>query len=522
MSQRTPHDEYDPLSEDGLDALLDAFADGPAEDDDYDFARAHLTPDARPVQERSDEPAEDEAERAEPVRPRRMPEKTAGEDRPRSLQPVMKKTPALSRKRPKRLTRRERRELEKHTRLVPESPTIGRDLRGDQMLVYDSELDEVDYTDQRDLPEFRDYMPIRFARHGRTGVGGGVLYGLFVISVSIILACMAWMFASDMLALNKEVVYRVVTIDTYEPTGDMPLTDDDGREIKVDIDQVASALKNAGIIEYRWLFKLYSRFSHAYNKIDPGTYDVTTEDDYHSLVIKMQFGSGSQEITRVTFPEGYSMEQIFYTLQEYNICKVEDLYEAAANHEFDYDFLAELELGDANRLEGYLFPDTYDFYQGESAVVAINRFLQNMENKLSDEILDEAEARGLSIREMLIEASLIEKEAGSAEEMPVMASVINNRLKDGMPLQIDATINYIKGTSTLDITYADTEIDDPYNTYMYEGLPPGPICNPGLAAIEAVLSPQRTDYWYWYSVDGETHFFSKYSEFEAFVNANPN
>ena len=414
-----------------------------------------------------------------------------------------------------------RRQRRRSEQLEPAPVTVGRALRADQMLVYDSELDEIDYTDPDDLPEMRDYMPIRFRRYSGVGIGGGILYALFVISISVVLACMGWLFAADVLALNKEPKASIVTIDEYVPEGDDPILDDEGNVIQVDIDQVADELKRTGMIEYKWLFKLFSQFSHASTKIDPGTYDVSTELDYRALVTALQFGSGNQEITRVTFPEGYSMEQIFTLLEENHICHKHELYDAAANYEFDYDFLEGLETGDPNRLEGFLFPDTYDFYQGEDASVSINRFLHNLDNKLSDEIRSAAANRGLSIKELLTIASFIEKEAGSDEERGTMASVIYNRLNSGMPLQLDSTLNYIKGTSTFDLTIADTEIDDPYNTYMYTGLTPGPICNPGLASIQAAAEPESTNYWYWYSVDGVSTFFTDYDEFNAFANEHP-
>lgn len=406
----------------------------------------------------------------------------------------------------------------------PAPVTIGRALRTDEMLVYDSELDEIDYTDEEDLPEVRDYLPIRFGRHGRVGITGGILYALFVISVSVILACVCWMFAADVLALGKEPQTAVVFIEEYAPEGDDPIysvVNDEEREILVDIDQVANELKSAGIIEYKWLFKLYSQVSHAETKIDPGTYSVSTALDYRAIVTSLQFGSGSQEITRVTFPEGFTTEQIFALLEENHICKTKDLYEAAANYEFDYDFLAELELGDPKRLDGYLFPDTYEFYQGEDAEVAISRFLRNFDNKFTEDMRARADRLGYSVQEILTIASLIEKESASAEESPTIASVIYNRLDAGWKLQLDSTVNYVLGTSTFDLTYDDLEIDDPYNTYVYEGLPPGPICNPGLSSIEAALYPEDTDYWYWYAVDGESHFFTNIEDRNAFADAHP-
>ena len=457
----------------------------------------------------------------------------ADQDRPRGKRFALRRAdkPGKPEKAPKMSRREKKRQAQAiQEKVVRQAPTVGRDLKSGQMLVYDSELDEVDYTDPEDLPEARDYMPIRFRRYGRIGIGGGILYALCVISISIILASFGWMCAVDVLALNKEEASAPVTILPYEPTGDMPTTVErknaDGTteevEIKVDIDQVADALKNNGIIEYKWLFKIFAAISHANIKMDPGTYNLNTSYDYRALVTKMQFGSDSQETTKVTFPEGFTEDQIFTLLEQSFVCRKADLYEAVETYDFDYDFLKDVPLGDRNRLEGYLFPDTYEFYQGESAVTAISRFLDNTERKLSEDILNGAANLNLSVHQMLTVASMIEKEAAGAEgERENMASVIYNRLNAGWPLQIDSTVNYALGTNTLDLTSEQLQTDDPYNTYVYEGLPPGPICCPGLAAIQAAVAPNSTGYWFWYSVDGETYFFTSAEEQEAFVRSHP-
>ena len=512
MSRKNRQDNFNRSQPDDLEQALPVEDAGGYEDEQsYGFGGEYMTPDA-------------DAPEANGLR--QGDAEGSGKNAANGLVPRPDDKPA----KPKKLTRKDKKFLAAiPEQVIREAPTVGRSLRADQMLVYDSELDEVDYTDPDDLPEMRDYLPIRFRRYGRSGLGGGLLYAAFVISLSIILACFAWMCAVDVLALNKESSSAVVTILPYEPTGDMPVSvtreDENGDPIEipiqVDIDQVAEALKNGGIIEYKWLFKLYSRFSHANVKIDAGTYDLNTSLDYMSLVNKMQFGSDSQEITRVTFPEGFTTEQIFTLLEQNYICKKADLYEAAANHEFKYDFLDGIPLGDPTRLDGFLFPDTYEFYQGESAAVAINRFLNNMNNKLTSEIRRSAEQQGKSIREIIIMASLIEKEAGNTEEMPTMAGVIYNRLNAGWKLQLDSTVNFVQGTSTFDLTDEDLKVDSPYNTYVYEGLPIGPICSPGLAAIQAAVAPERTNYWYWYAVDGESTFFATYDEQQAFAAAHP-
>lgn len=512
--------EAEKTAADRVDALAGAF---------QKLARRGRTPpEAPPPEKKTTRPPAPEPPPPEPApvqdRPAPEPDKPVpapGKNSAAEKMPARRKneSPASPAGRKRRANRRGEEIL-----MRAEPVTIGRDLRMDEMLVYDSELDDIDYTDEEDLPEARDYLPIRFGRHGRVGVAGGILYALFVISVSVVLACVAWMFAADVLALGKEPQTAVVVIDTYEPEGDDPLyetVNDTEVPIKVDIDQVANELKGAGVIQYKWLFKLFSQFSHANTKIDPGTYSVSTALDYRAIVTTLQFGSGSQEITKVTFPEGFSTEQIFTLLEENHICQKTALYDAAANYDFGYDFLEELELGDPNRLEGYLFPDTYEFYQGEDATVAINRFLRNFSNKFDDDMRDRAARMGYSVHEILTIASLIEKESANADESPHIASVIYNRLNAGWKLQLDSTINYINGTSTFDISIADTEIDDPYNTYLYEGLPPGPICNPGLSSIEAALYPDSTNDWYWYAADGETHFFTNYDDFNAFANAHP-
>ena len=367
--------------------------------------------------------------------------------------------------------------------------------------------------------------PIRKRRDGRSGCLGGFLYFAFVLSVSIILACLGWMAASDVLALNKEPVTATITLDKAEfETKTETVTDENGnsKEEKTryaDIGYVADLLKDAGIIEYKGLFKFYCAISNADTKIDPGTYELNTNYDYRALVKKMQVGSGAMVTTKVTFPEGYTMEQIFQKLEEEGVCEYDDLMEAAANYQYNYSFLDENALGDATRLEGYLFPDTYEFYQGMQASSAINKFLVNFHDRLTAEMLDLAEQKGLSLKEVVTIASMIEKEAANDSERAQIASVIYNRIKAGMPLQIDSTIMYVLDEHGDVLTTEQTKIDSPYNTYTNTGLPPTPIANPGAASINAALKPADTNYLY-YALDAEsgTHkFFTNYSEFQSFV-----
>ena len=282
---------------------------------------------------------------------------------------------------------------------------------------------------------------------------------------------------------------------------------------------VAKQLKDAGIIKYKGLVELYCSVSHAKTKIDPGTYELSTNYDYRALVKKMQVGSGAMVTTKVTIPEGYTMEQIFHKLEDENVCSYDDLMDAAANYSYNYSFIDQSMQGDAKRLEGFLFPDTYEFYQGMQASSAINKFLENFHDRLTAEMLEKADERGMTMQEVVTVASMIEKEAANDDERAMIAAVIYNRIEAGMPLQIDSTIMYVLPEHKDVLTVEDTKIDSPYNTYQNKGLPPTPIANPGLASIKATLSPASTQALY-YALDAEsgTHkFFTSYGEFQAFV-----
>ena len=362
-------------------------------------------------------------------------------------------------------------------------------------------------------------------RAGRSGCLGGLIYFAFVVSISIILACVGWMAASDVLALNKEPVTATVTLDKAEfKDVTISYTDAEGNAKErsghqVSVGYVAKQLKDAGIIKYKGLFELYCSVSHAKTKIDPGTYELSTNYDYRALVKKMQVGSGAMVTTKVTIPEGYTMEQIFHKLEDENVCSYDDLMDAAANYSYNYSFIDQSMQGDAKRLEGFLFPDTYEFYQGMQASSAINKFLENFHDRLTAEMLEKADERGMTMQEVVTVASMIEKEAANDDERAMIAAVIYNRIAAGMPLQIDSTIMYVLPEHKDVLTVEDTKIDSPYNTYQNKGLPPTPIANPGLASIKATLSPASTQALY-YALDAEsgTHkFFTSYGEFQAFV-----
>lgn len=359
----------------------------------------------------------------------------------------------------------------------------------------------------------------------KSGLAGGALYFLFVISVSVILACLAWAAATDVLGFKSSDTVAQITLDkdrfTYQ---EVTVTDDDGntKTKKVhyaDMSYVADQLKDKGIIKYKWLFKLFGSVYNADEKIDPGTYELKAIYDYKALVKKMTSGSAAMVTKKITFPEGYTMRQIFKKLDAEGVCDYDELMDAAANSTFNYSFLEGTEKGDANRLEGFLFPDTYEFYEGMPAATAINKLLEVFHYKMTAEMLEWQEESGYTMREIVTIASMIEKEAANDTEQYTIASVIYNRLKKDWPLQIDSTTLYEypdhEGAPTAEMLAKDS----PYNTRISKGLPPSPICSPGITSIRAALQPSSTNYMYYAlnTATGQHEFFKTADAFNAFV-----
>lgn len=332
-----------------------------------------------------------------------------------------------------------------------------------------------------------------------------LLYVTVVIGLSVLLACVGWIAAGDVLALNKDYKEITFTITPEEK-----------------FDDIADRLKDEGMIEYKSLFNLFASVTHKKDKLSPGTYTLNTDMDYRALLAGMQSNSANRSQVKIAIPEGYNIDQIFTLLSEKGVATVKELREAAADHDYAFSFLQDIPLGDYHRLEGYLMPDTYTFYTPHDPVLALNKLLVYFDSQVGDSLRAQVEQSGYTLREILTIASLIEREATSEDRTEVSA-VIHNRLKnqDGGTqgyLQIDATLFYINGGK--EPTAADREIDSPYNTYKYKGLPPGPIANPGMESIVAALNPaDSNNYYYALGDDDVHHFFRTYDQLQKFINS---
>ena len=354
--------------------------------------------------------------------------------------------------------------------------------------------------------------PVRRQRSTKARMAGAFLYVLFVIGASVVAATLGWVWACDLLGLNKEYASTEITI-----------ADD------TDFSTVVDKLEEEGLIQYKFLFKLYARFSHAEDKIAPGTYKLNTEMDYHALVSNMGSSSTTRQVTDVTIPEGYSIDQIFSLLEEQGVSTADKLRDMASSWNYAFDWLQDIPLGDYHRLEGYLFPDTYTFEMGGNPKYIINKMLANFDDKMEEYMGRYAgEDAQYSLHDIVIIASMIEKETDGTiteeySDYKNIASVIYNRLENpdaesGGLLQIDATLVYINGGRVP--VEADKSINSPYNTYLYGGLPAGPISNPGMTSLLAAMEPASTGYYY-YVLNPETwqHEYSRtYAEHQRLVS----
>ena len=279
------------------------------------------------------------------------------------------------------------------------------------------------------------------------------------------------------------------------------------------LSEVAAKLEAEGIIENAFVFKMQARIEGYGTEIKTGRYTFEPGQESEEILRKLTAGVAVPTIA-VTIPEGLTLEETARTVAADTDVSAAEFVRAARETDYGYAFLEDPAI---KSTEGYLFPRRYDFEKGVTAPQVVDRLLGQY--LLETESMDLAAARerhGLTEHELVTVASLIEKESANAEERPVIASVIYNRLREDMALQIDATIQYALERPKESLKLSDLRIDSPYNTYVNEGLPPGPICSPSRQSLEAALNPERTNYLYYVlEADGREHFFT--SDYGAFL-----
>jgi len=285
--------------------------------------------------------------------------------------------------------------------------------------------------------------------------------------------------------------------------------------------KVASILKEDGVIRNALAFKVMARFRGFGHGFEAGTYtNLTTNMSVAAALAALKKGPLAQKALSALFPEGLTVTQTAQRIQDQLGIPRQQFLSAAKSG--TYALPPYLPKGTPT-LEGFLFPKTYDFFAGVTSDAVIKKMLAQFSKEVRGLPWSDYRRLGLKSQyQVVIVASMIEREARFPDDRPKIAAVIYNRLKKGMPLQIDATVEYALGTYKPRLTYDDLRVQSPYNTYLHTGLPPTPIASPGLASIEAALSPASGNWLYYIVCDPQGHhaFTSSYSEFLR-LKANP-
>ncbi len=311
------------------------------------------------------------------------------------------------------------------------------------------------------------------------------MVSILVITLVGFSAMLGWTFAQPAGTAGEPVVF------TVKP----------GTPTKV----IAVELENRDLIKNAFVFRIAAKLRGVENSLQAGEYAISPVMPVNQMLDMMSQGQTAYQ--QITIPEGYTVDQIAGLLAEKKIADPEK-FKTLAKTFAPYPYM-QANPNTKYSAEGFIFPDTYRFAKGISEEEMLALMVKQFDAKLTPDLRQQAAQLGLSVREVIIMASLVEKEAKLSEEQPVIAGVFSNRMKKDMPLQSCATIQYILGYPKAELTIQDTQIDSPYNTYQNMGLPPGPIANPGSAAIKAVLFAEKTDYLYFVADKQGKHHFSK-------------
>ncbi len=359
-----------------------------------------------------------------------------------------------------------------------------------------------------------------------------VFFGIFIISAG--LKRLAFMFTAFLVFV---FIFSIGSIYSYRSTMGsekdnevkqevkIPATDDGAILVEIpmgsDTTKIAEILSQQGIIGRAQIFKLVSKLNGFDGRYQAGTHVLKKGLDLDTV---MTILTEKPESRKITIPEGLTYKQIVQTFAKKGLA-VEDKFNSAMKYgSYNFDFVKQIKSVNNRefKLEGYLFPDTYEFAMNADEKTIIQKMLENFNNKITKEHYKRAQELGMTMDQVITLASIIEKEANNTHDRRLVSAVFHNRLKDKdknmRKLESCATLQYIflntEGKVHQLITYDDTKVDSPYNTYVNQGLPPGPICSPGMDSINAALYPDEdTDYKFFLSTaDGTTKFSKTYAE----------
>lgn len=265
------------------------------------------------------------------------------------------------------------------------------------------------------------------------------------------------------------------------------------------VESVAKKLDESHLIRDARVFTMTAKGV----SIRPGIYDISPSESVAKIISRLE--KGDVVTVRVTLPEGFTVRQIAKRLAKNALCDETTFYKLVTEQG---DTLKASFKPTAN-LEGYLFPDTYRFPLGETETEIAQRMIGGFDSVFAERYADEIQRSGKTLSELVIVASMVEREARTAEDRPLIAGVIYNRIQRKMRLQIDATVQYARGEHKQRLLYKDLEVESPYNTYRVAGLPPGPICCPGADSLKAALHPAEHDFLFYVARSDGSHVFGR-------------
>ena len=325
-----------------------------------------------------------------------------------------------------------------------------------------------------------------------------IILNLIIISVSCLLAFGIIEIAKDVLGMKSKDISNEVIIPKGASTS-----------------QISKILKEKKIIKYPLFFKLYSKLKKIDNTYRDGKYVLNSKMSYEDIIYFFQTMSERDDVVKVTIPEGYSVNQIAGLLKEKGVIKAkQDFLDVINNEKFASKALKQISDNEmiCFKVEGYLFPDTYEFILNERPKYIIETMLENFDKKVFNFLKNKIKDNKMSFSEIITLASIVQRESNSAEIMKKVSSVFFNRLHNHSKyprLQSDVTILYVESDIKPNLELKNQKMYDSYNTYVCTGLPVGPICNPGLDAIKAVLEPDKTDYNYFLTDIDNNYYWAK-------------
>lgn len=374
----------------------------------------------------------------------------------------------------------------------------------------DDDYDYDDYDDDDD--DYEDELPKKRVKRKIKGLrlSLALIMTFIILGIATVLSITVIFLAKEYLGVGKPTTTYIVNIPDGSST-----------------DDITDILYDTNIIKVKELFKLVVKLNSSDDKpLVAGEHQISPSMDYGDIIDELKTNiQDNREVVSITFPEGINVYDAATMLEEKGICDARNfIYYFNGGFNLDeYKFNSHLPVESSLKflkLEGYLFPDTYEFYKDEEPEIVARKIFDNFDKKITDEYYSRMTTLNMSLDEVITLASIVQKEAGNVKDMKLISSVFHNRLNnpDTFPmLQSDPTRIYAEEVIHKNSDISNTTMEDAYNTYKSAGLPPGAICNPGIEAIEAVLYPEDTNYYYFCAnvETGETYYASTLDEHNA-------